>query len=201
MTKNRLLLDIETHKEYTLPILLVGVFLIVVTNVGLDELVELTDFKILQQNFEILGQDLVNTLGALAIFAYGFIPSAFRIIGTTGFFLALIADGINPFILVIFGALGEALGSSVLYLVGRGFFKHIQNKGIDKKLAGTNHILGKYRIIIYFSVPFIGSAGDILMLISGHQRIGILKIFPFLILGNFFRYSIWLMITIEQMNL
>jgi len=198
---NRLLKDIETHKEFTIPIILVAVFLILVSNLGFDQITELTDFKILQEDFEILGQDFINVLGTVSIFFYGFIPSAFRLIGTTGFFISLLADGVNPFILVILGALGESIGSSVLYLVGRGFFKYIRNKGLDKKLAGSDHILHKYRIFIYFTIPYLGSAGDILMLISGHERIGLIRIFPFLFLGNFFRYSIWLMVTVSQMNL
>jgi len=201
MGKKGLLNDIETHKEYTLPIILVGIFLIVVSNVGIDYLTEILDFNLVMQDFAILGEDFVNTLGAISIFLYGFVPSAFRIIGTTGFFLALIADGVNPFILIILGAVGEAIGSSVLYLVGRLLFKHLQNKGIDRKMASTDHLLAKYRIFVYFSIAFIGTAGDIIMLVSGHQRIGLLKIFPFLVLGNFFKYAIWLMITIEQLNL
>ncbi len=197
-----LLRDIETHKEFTFPIVLVGLFLIFIyTSGSIDDLFALLDFTVLQEQAQILTDDFVNMLGAVSIFVYGFIPSMFRIIGTTGFFIALLADGINPFTLIILGAVGETLGSSVLYLVGRGFFKYIRNKGIDKKMAGTDHLLSKYRIFIYFLIPYLGTAGDIIMLISGHERIGLKKYIPFLFLGNFFRYGLWLMVTISQIDL
>ncbi len=191
--------DIENHKEFTIPIILIGIFTIFMISVGQQYVEELLDFTLIAQNTEILVEDAVNTLGTLSIFFYGFVPSILKIIGTTGFFIALFQDGVNPFILIGLGAFGETLGSSVMYIIGRYIFRLF--KGRTRDLAPAEHFLVKYRLIVFYLIPFAGSLGDAGMILAGHQRIGLLKIFPFVLLGNFVRYGIWFMVTIGQLNL
>jgi len=194
-----ILKDIEKHKEFTIPIILIVLFTIFVFGVGQDYIKELLDFTLIAQDTEILLEDAVNTLGTLSIFLYGFVPSIFKIIGTTGFFIALFQDGVNPFILIGLGAIGETLGSSVMYILGRYIFRLF--KGRTRDLAPAEHFLVKYRLIVFYLIPFAGSLGDVAMILAGHQRIGLLKILPFVLLGNFVRYGIWFMVTIGQLNL
>jgi len=197
--KNSVLTDIKTHKEITVPLILITLFLIFIFNFGIDELTELTNLQIIVSDIVTIQNDLINAFGALAIFLYGFVPSVFRIIGTTGFFIALITEGINPFILIGLGALGETLGSALMYILGRYIFRLF--KGKHRELASAEHFLVKYRILIFFLVPYFGSGGDILMILAGHQRIGLLRILPLVFVGNFIRYGIWLFMTIGQINL
>ena len=199
MAKHNILYDIETHKEYTIPIVLIIIFTVVVSTIGIEFVSDIFERNVLSEDIQKLMSDWVNTVGALAIFLYGFLPSIFRVFGTTGFFIALLQDGINPFILIGIASLGEALGSSLLYFIGKYLFRLI--KGHHRELADAGHVLRKYRIAVYFLVPFFGSVGDLIMVISGHQRIGLRLIFPLLFLGNSAVYTNWLMITIGQMNL
>lgn len=191
--------DVEKHKEFTIPIALIGIFTIFIFTIGQQYVAELFDITHIAQNTEILVEDAVNTFGSLAILLYGFVPSMLRIIGTTGFFIALFQDGVNPFILIGLGALGETLGSSVMYIIGRFIFRLL--KGKHKELAPAEHFLVKYRLIVFYLIPFAGSLGDVAMILAGHQRIGLMKILPFVLLGNFVRYGIWFMVTIGQLNL
>lgn len=191
--------NIEKHKEFTIPIILIVLFTIFVFGVGQDYIKELFDFTLISQDTEILLEDAVNTLGTLSIFLYGLVPSIFKIIGTTGFFIALFQDGVNPFILIGLGAIGETLGSSVMYILGRYIFRLF--KGRTRDLAPAEHFLVKYRLIVFYLIPFAGSLGDVAMILAGHQRIGLLKILPFVLLGNIVRYGIWFMVTIGQLNL
>ncbi len=191
--------NIEKHKEFTIPIILIALFTIFVFGIGQDYIKELLDFTLISQDTEILLEDAVNTLGTLSIFLYGFVPSIFKIIGTTGFFIALFQDGVNPFILIGLGAIGETLGSSVMYILGRYIFRLF--KGKTRDLAPAEHFLVKYRLIVFYLIPFAGSLGDVAMILAGHQRIGLLKILPFVLLGNIVRYGIWFMVTIGQLNL
>lgn len=194
-----ILKNIEKHKEFTIPIILIALFTIFVFGVGQDYVKELLDFTLISQDTEILLEDAVNTLGTLSIFLYGFVPSIFKIIGTTGFFIALFQDGVNPFILIALGAIGETLGSSVMYIIGRYIFRLF--KGKHREFAPAEHFLVKYRLIVFYLIPFAGSLGDVAMILAGHQRIGLMKIIPFVLLGNFVRYGIWFMVTIGQLNL
>lgn len=198
MTKH-FLKNIETHKEITIPLALIGLFTIFVATVGSEFAQELLDFNQIRDDTQILVEDAVNIFGTLAIFVYGFVPSALKIIGTTGFFIALFQDGVNPFILIGLGAVGETIGSGIMYLIGRFIFRIF--KGKSKDLAGAEHFLVKYRLIVFYIVPFAGSLGDIAVILAGHQRIGFLRIFPFIFIGNFVRYGIWFLITIGQLNL
>jgi len=191
--------NIEKHKEFTIPIILIALFTIFVFGIGQDYIKELLDFTLISQDTEILLEDAVNTLGTLSIFLYGLVPSIFKIIGTTGFFIALFQDGVNPFILIGLGAIGETLGSSVMYILGRYIFRLF--KGKTRDLAPAEHFLVKYRLIVFYLIPFAGSLGDVAMILAGHQRIGLLKILPFVLLGNIVRYGIWFMVTIGQLNL
>jgi membrane protein YqaA with SNARE-associated domain len=194
-----ILKNIEKHKEFTIPIALIVLFTIFVATTGMQYVTELFDITHIVQDTEILVEDAVNTFGALAILLYGFVPSLVRIIGTTGFFIALFQDGVNPFILIGLGALGETLGSSVMYIIGRYIFRLL--KGKHKELAPAEHFLVKYRLIVFYLIPFAGSLGDVAMILAGHERIGLMRILPFVLLGNFVRYGIWFMVTIGQLNL
>jgi membrane protein YqaA with SNARE-associated domain len=199
MARKNIITDIEIHKEYTIPIVLVSIFSVMVSTVGVVHILDIFERNVLSEALQVIMNNFANTVGAISIFLYGFLPSIFRVFGTTGFFVDLINEGVNPFVLIGIASFGEALGSSMLYVLGKYIFRLV--KGHHRELADADHVLRKYRILVYFLVPFFGSLGDLIMIVSGHQRVGLKHIFPFLVIGNFVVYGNWLLITIGQMNL
>jgi membrane protein DedA with SNARE-associated domain len=138
-------------------------------------------------------------IGFLSIFLYELVPSVFRILTTTGFYIGLLNEGINPMVLIILTSVGRIFGFYLLYLLGRFLYRIFKKK--NRELADADHILHKYKLIVFFLVPFFGALGDIVMVVAGHQRIGFLKIVPLLFLSNILRNAIWLYPTIAQIKL
>lgn len=199
MTKKNILGSMETHKEVTIPALFV---------IGLLILFSVAGFNDIQQTFTVLEiatvadrffSDAYVMLGVLAIFFYELVPTAFRLLGTTGFFIGLLQEGFNPFTLILIAVSGRIVGWGLLYLLGKYIYRIF--KGQHRTLSDAGHFLHKYRLFVFFSVPFLGALGDLTMVIAGHQRIGFFRIVPFLFLSVIIRYSIWLYITIGQIEL
>ena len=199
MAKHSILGDIEAHKEITIPILFVLGFLLILGIAGFNDVQQTFTVQSIAQVVDKAVDDAFVMFGIMAIFLYEMIPSAFRLLGTTGFFIGLLQEGFNPFMLILIAVIGRVVGWYILYLLGRFIFRIF--KGQHRSLADAGHFLHKYRLIVFFTVPFLGALGDLIMVIAGHQRIGFIKILPFLFLSVIIRYSIWLYITIGQINL
>lgn len=195
----KILANIETHKTVTIPTFFIAGFLLLILVAGINDLQRAFTYSEVATSVDKAFSDSYVMLGFVAIFLYELVPTVFRLLGTTGFFVGLLQQGINPMILILFASIGRLVGWFLLYLLGRFIFRMF--KGRSKELADSSHFLHKYRLIVYFLVPFFGFAGDLIVVLSGHQRIGFLKIAPFLFLSNVIRYAIWLYITIGQINL
>lgn len=198
MAKRGILDSMEIHKEVTIPILFVIGFLILLGVAGFNDIQQAFTVATIANVADKFFSDAFVMVGILAIFFYEMIPTAFRLLGTTGFFIGLLREGFNPFVLILIAVVGRIAGWYILYLLGRFIYRIF--KGKHRSLADAGHFLHKYRLIVFFTVPFLGALGDLIMIIAGHQRIGFIKIVPFLFLSVIVRYSIWLYITIGQMN-
>jgi len=197
MVKN-LLGSMEDHKEVTIPSIFIIGFVILLFIVGVNDIQQTLTVDSIANVADRFFSDAFVMIGVLAIFFYEFVPTAFRLLGTTGFFIGLLQEGFNPFMLILIAVAGRIVGWYLLYLLGRFIFRIF--KGKHRALADAGHFLHKYRLIVFFTVPFLGALGDLVMIIAGHQRIGFARIVPFLFLSVIVRYSIWLYITIGQMN-
>jgi len=191
--------DIEVHKEITIPVIFILGFLLIIGIAGVNDIQQALTFTSFAEVTDKFFSDAFVMFGILAIFFYELIPTAFRILGTTGFFIGLLQEGFNPMVLILIAIAGRIAGWYILYLLGRFIYRIF--KGQHKALADAGHFLHKYRLIVFFTVPFLGALGDLVMIIAGHQRIGFIRIVPFLALSVLLRYSIWLYITIGQINL
>ncbi len=187
------------HAEITIPALFIVGFVILISLVGVNEFTQAFTVVELSKNVDMFIENSFVTLGFVSIFLYELIPSAFRLLGTTGFFIGLVEEGIHPLSLIILASLGRLLGWYILYLIGKLVYRVF--KGKERDLAGADHFLHKYRLIVFFLVPFLGALGDLVVVIAGHQRIGFIRMLPFLLFGNIVRYTIWLYITLGQLNL
>ncbi len=187
------------HAEITVPALFVVGFIILISVVGINEFTQAFTLTEFAKTADMFIEDSFVTLGIFSIFLYELIPSAFRLLGTTGFFIGLIDEGIHPMILIILASAGRLLGWYILYLIGKLVYRVF--KGKERDLASADHFLHKYRLIVFFLVPFLGALGDLVVVIAGHQRIGFARILPFLFFANIIRYTIWLYITLGQLNL
>jgi membrane protein YqaA with SNARE-associated domain len=187
------------HAEITVPALFVVGFVFLILVVGVNEFTQAFTITEVAKTADMFIENSFVKLGIFSIFLYELIPSAFRLLGTTGFFIGLINEGIHPMLLIVLASLGRLLGWYILYLIGKLVYRVF--KGKERDLAGADHFLHKYRLIVFFLVPFLGALGDLVVVIAGHQRIGFIRMLPFLLFGNIIRYSIWLYITLGQLNL
>ena len=191
---------ISAHKRITIPVIIATPFILLLVFSGLDTLIEdIFSPDIFQVATDKFLNDNFSRLGILVIFFYEFIPFTFRFITDSGFFVGLLQEGISPIVLIIFTALGKLVGYYILYMIGRGVSRVL--KGKNKELAGAEHILHKYKFLVFAIIPFLGSLGDLVMLIAGHERIGFLKIAPILLVSSMVRISIWLFPFMAQLQL
>jgi len=199
MVKRNILGSLEDHKRITIPSLFAIGFLLLLFVVGVNDVQSAFTVGTIADVADKFFSDAYVMFGVLSIFLYELIPSAFRLLGTTGFFIGLLDEGFNPFTLVLIAGAGRVIGWGILYLLGRFIYRVF--KGQHKSLADAGHFLVKYRLIVFFTVPFLGALGDLVMIVAGHQRVGFFKIAPFLAISVVIRYSIWLYVTIEQIEL
>jgi len=194
----KILGSIEIHKEVTIPSIFIIGFVLILFIAGVNDVQQAFTVETIANLADKFFSDAFVMVGILAIFFYELVPTAFRLLGTTGFFIGLLQEGFNPFVLILIAVIGRIAGWYILYLLGRFIFRIFNGK--HRALADAGHFLHKYRLIVFFTVPFLGALGDLVMIIAGHQRIGFIRIVPFLFLSVIVRYSIWLYITIGQMN-
>lgn len=195
-TKLKGLID---HKRVTIPLIIAGLFIGLLIVVDLHEVEQILSPDIFSNAGEKFLNDNFSRLGILVIFFYELIPFTFRFITNSGFFVGLLDGGISPIAILIIVASGKLVGYYILYMIGRGVSRIL--KGKDKELAGAEHILHKYKYLVFTVLPFLGSLGDLVMLIAGHERIGFLKVAPLLFISSVARIAIWLFPFMAQLNL
>jgi len=192
------LLNIEQHKTVTIPLLVVLSFIAIVVVAGTEELEQTFTITTVADTTEKFFENVYVKIGFVSIFLYELVPSVFRLLSTTGFYIGLLNQGINPMALIIITSIGRVIGLYLLYLLGRFLYRIFKKK--NRELADADHLLHKYKIIIFFLIPFFGVLGDLVMVVAGHQRIGFVKVIPLLFLSNVLRTAIWLYVTIAQIQ-
>ena len=194
----------KLHHKKEVQIAIVAVIFIVVLFIGMQfkDIVTFNNFVGLdnfQESLLMLFDDGFAQFGLLAAFVYGFLPVTLMKLGITGIVVRVLDMGISPLFLVLFFALGRLIGQGILYAIGRFVYRIL--KGKDRELATADHFLHKYKFLIYLVTPLLGSIGDLIMLVSGHQRIGFMRIAPILYVGNVISTAIWIYWTVATINL
>ncbi len=188
-----------THKRITIPLILASLLIALVVWTGFETVEKILSPDIFAVTSDKFLNDTFVRVGILVIFFYELIPFTFRFITDSGFFAGLIQEGVNPIALILITALGKLVGYYILYMIGRGVSRVL--RGRDKELAGAEHVLHQYKFFVFVAVPFLGSLGDLVVLIAGHERIGFLKIAPLLFVSSILRISIWIFPFMAQLNL
>lgn len=190
--------EFDIHKEITIPILFILGFLGIIGIAGFQDVQNAFSINTISDTTDKFFENVYVKIGFVSIFLYELIPSVFRILSTTGFFIGLLNEGINPFLLVLVSTIGRIFGFYILYMLGRLLYRIFKNK--DREMADADHLLHKHRLTIFFITPFLGVLGDIVVVVAGHERLGFLKILPFLILSSILKNAIWLYATIGQIQ-
>jgi len=138
-----------------------------------------------------------QTYGLLILFLWTAIPSSFAVTEIVS--IALLALGVSPILLIIIAVLGITLDNYILYLIGRGSYRVIRGK--HKENAEGEHLLHKYRLPVFIAVPFLMFIGDIIMVIAGFERIGFKRILPFLLIGEFIRMTVGMLVIMNLIRL
>lgn len=193
------LMKVIDHKRITIPLVIAGLFIVLLVIFDLQNVESILSPDIFDDTGEKFLNDNFTRLGILVIFFYELIPFTFRFITNSGFFVGLLEGDVSPIAILIIVASGKLVGYYILYMIGRGVSRILRGK--DKELAGAEHVLHKYKYLVFTVVPFLGSLGDLVILIAGHERIGFLKIAPLLFVASIARISIWLFPFMAQINL
>ncbi len=189
-------------KEVQIAIVAIFVIALLVAGMGSLDLLILNSFigiDTFQDSLLMLFDEGFAQFGILAAFVYGFLPVTLMKLGITGIVVRVLDLGISPLFLILFFSLGRLIGQGILYGVGKYTFRIF--KGEHRALADADHTLHKYKTVIYLATPLLGSIGDLIMLVSGHQRIGFMKIAILLYIGNVISTSIWIYWTVATINL
>ncbi len=194
----------KLHHKKEVQIAIVAIFIVALLVAGMDfqDLLSLRSFigiDTFQDSLVTLFDEGFAQFGILAAFVYGFLPVTLMKLGITGIVVRVLDLGISPLFLILFFSLGRLIGQGILYGVGKYTYRIF--KGQHRSLVDAEHILHKYKIVIYLATPLLGSIGDLIMLVSGHQRIGFMKIAILLYIGNVISTSIWIYWTVATINL
>lgn len=187
------------HKRITIPLIIAGLFILMLYLFDLQEVEKILSPDIFSDAGEKFLNDNFIRLGLLVIFFYELIPFTFRFITDSGFFVGLLQGGINPLLLLLIVATGKLAGYYILYNIGKFVFRILRGRG--KELAGAEHVLHQYKFFVFIAVPFLGSIGDLVILIAGHERLGFARIAPLLFTSSILRTSIWLFPFMAQLEL
>jgi membrane protein DedA with SNARE-associated domain len=194
----------KLHHRREVHFVVVAVIFIVVIAIGMqfNDVITFSNFIGLnnfQESVMMLFEEGFIQFGILAAFVYSFLPVTLMKLGITGIVVRILDLGVSPLFLVLFFALGRLVGQGILYAIGRFVYRLL--KGKDRELATADHFLHKYKFLIYLLTPLLGSIGDLIMLVSGHQRIGFMRIAPILYVGNVISTGIWIYWTVTTINL
>ncbi len=187
------------HKRITIPLIIAGLFIGGLVLFDIQKVEEIVSPDIFGDVGDKFLNDNFIRLGILVIFFYELIPFTFRFITDSGFFVGLLQGGVNPVVLLLLVASGKLVGYYILYMLGR-FVSRVL-KGKNKDFAPAEHILHKYKFFVFIAVPFLGSVGDLVVLIAGHERLGFARIAPLLFVSSILRSSIWLFPFMAQLEL
>ena len=138
--------------------------------------------------------DLLTQYGYWGMLVAAFLAGSFFPFSSETVMLALLAAGLSPWPLVIYGTIGNVLGSAFNYGVGRmgrldwieKWFK-VKKESLDKAerfMGGRGALMGFFAFL-----PLLGSA---ITIVLGITRANIPISFTTITIGKFLRY--WLLI-------
>ena len=135
---------------------------------------------------------LLTGYGYVGMLIAAFIAGSFFPFSSEAVMFGLMATGLDPWQLMIYGTVGNVLGSVFNYSVGRmgklewiEKYLHVKKKDLDKAerfMAGRGAWMGFFAFL-----PVLGSALTILL---GLMRANIIITFISITLGKLFRYLI-----------
>lgn len=136
--------------------------------------------------------ELLTSYGYLGMLLASFLAGSFFPFSSEVVMVGLMATGLNPWQLMLYGTIGNVLGSVFNYAVGRmgklewiEKYLHVKKKDLDKAerfMAGRGAWMGFFAFL-----PVLGSAITILL---GLMRANILITFFSITLGKIFRYLV-----------
>lgn len=134
--------------------------------------------------------DVLVQFGAFGMFLAAFLAGSFFPFSSEAVMLALMAVGVNPWELIIYGTAGNVLGSLFNYCVGRmgkeeWFEKYLHVKPEQMEKA-RRFMRGRGACMGFFAfIPLLGSAITILL---GLMRANFVLTFASITLGKVVRY-------------
>lgn len=134
--------------------------------------------------------DALVQFGALGMFLAAFLAGSFLPFSSEAVMLALMAMGVNPWLLILYGTMGNVLGSVFNYCVGRmgreewfEKYLHVKPAQMDK---ARRFVKGRGAWMGFFAfIPILGSAITILL---GLMRANVFITFFSITVGKLTRY-------------
>lgn len=136
--------------------------------------------------------EFLSGYGYLGMLLAAFLAGSFFPFSSEAVMVALMATGLDPWQLMVYGTIGNVLGSVFNYSVGRmgklewiEKYLHVKKKDLDKAerfMAGRGAWMGFFAFL-----PVLGSAITILL---GLMRANVVITFVSITLGKIFRYVI-----------
>jgi membrane protein YqaA with SNARE-associated domain len=136
--------------------------------------------------------EFLTGYGYLGMLLAAFLAGSFFPFSSEAVMVGLMATGLDPWQLMIYGTIGNVLGSVFNYSVGRmgklewiEKYLHVKKKDLDKAerfMAGRGAWMGFFAFL-----PVLGSAITILL---GLMRANVIITFISITLGKIFRYLI-----------
>lgn len=136
--------------------------------------------------------DFLTGYGYLGMLLAAFLAGSFFPFSSEAVMVGLMATGLDPWQLMVYGTIGNVLGSVFNYSVGRmgklewiERYLHVKKKDLDKAerfMAGRGAWMGFFAFL-----PVLGSAITILL---GLMRANIFITFVSITLGKVFRYLV-----------
>jgi membrane protein YqaA with SNARE-associated domain len=134
--------------------------------------------------------DILSQYGYWGMLIAAFLAGSFFPFSSEAVMIGLLATGLAPWPLVIYGSIGNVLGSVFNYFVGRlgklswvEKYLHVSKEQLDKAerfIAGRGAWMGFFAFL-----PFLGSAITILL---GFMRANMFISFLSITIGKFLRY-------------
>ena len=134
--------------------------------------------------------DALVQFGALGMFLAAFLAGSFLPFSSEAVMLALMAMGVNPWLLILYGTMGNVLGSVFNYCIGRmgreewfERYLHVKPAQMDK---ARRFVKGRGAWMGFFAfIPILGSAITILL---GLMRANVFITFFSITVGKLTRY-------------
>lgn len=134
----------------------------------------------------------LSQYGYWGMLTAAFLAGSFFPFSSEAVMVGLMATGLDPWILMIYGTIGNVLGSIVNYYIGRlgkmewiERYLHVKKKNLDRAhrfLEGHGAWMGFFAFL-----PILGSA---ITIVLGLMRSNVIITFVAITLGKFFRYII-----------